>query len=41
MRKSFNLGIGMVLIIKKENLNKAEDYLNGIKEPYVVLGDLI
>jgi len=40
MKKSFNLGIGMVLIIKKENIDQAEKYLNKINEPYFIIGKI-
>ena len=40
MKRSFNLGIGMVLVIKKDAVTKAEDYLNKINEPYFVIGEV-
>jgi len=40
MKRSFNLGIGMVLIIKKESLDKAETYLKEKKEQYYILGEI-
>ena len=40
MKKSFNLGIGMVLIVKKDQLTKAEDYLGEKKEPYFIIGKI-
>jgi phosphoribosylformylglycinamidine cyclo-ligase len=40
MKRSFNLGMGMVMIIKKENINKAEAYLKEKKEPYCILGEV-
>jgi phosphoribosylformylglycinamidine cyclo-ligase len=40
MKRSFNLGIGMVLIIKKESLDKAETYLKEKKEQYHILGEI-
>ena len=40
MKKSFNLGIGIVLIIKKNQLNKAQDYLGEKKEPYYIIGKI-
>jgi len=40
MKRSFNLGIGMVLVIKKNDLSKAETYLKEKKEPYCILGEI-
>ncbi len=40
MKKSFNLGIGMVLIIKKNQLNTAQEYLEGKKEPHFIIGKI-
>ena len=40
MKRSFNLGLGMVMIIKKENITKAETYLKEKKEPYCILGEV-
>ena len=40
MKKSFNLGIGMVLIVKKDELGKAQDYLKEKKEPYFIIGQV-
>ena len=40
MKKSFNLGIGMVLVIKKESIGQAEKYLNKINEPYFIIGKI-
>ena len=40
MKRSFNLGMGMVMIIKKENITKAETYLKEKKEPYCILGEV-
>ena len=39
-RAAINLGIGMVLVIKKEAITKAEDYLNKINEPYFIIGEV-
>lgn len=40
MKRSFNLGMGMVMIIEKENITKAETYLKEKKEPYCILGEV-
>ena len=40
MKKSFNLGIGMVLVIKKNQLNTAQEYLEGKKEPHFIIGKI-
>ena len=40
MKRSFNLGVGMVLVIKKEAINNAEDYLKKINEPYFIIGEV-
>ena len=40
MRKSFNLGIGMVLIIKKDQISDAETYLKNLKEDYYIIGEI-
>ena len=40
MKKSFNLGIGMVLIIKKDNLSDAETYLKKNNEKYFIIGEI-
>jgi phosphoribosylformylglycinamidine cyclo-ligase len=37
----FNMGIGMVLIIDKNNLSKVEDTLNHINEPYYLIGQVV
>ena len=41
MRRSFNLGIGMILIVKKSNLEDIKTYLNSIKEPYSLIGEIV
>ena len=40
MKKSFNLGIGMVLIIKKDYISDAETYLKNINENYYIIGEI-
>ena len=40
MKKSFNLGIGMVLIVKKEHLDKAEYYFKEKEESYFIIGEI-
>ena len=41
MRRTFNLGVGMILIIDKEHLQSLDRYLNSINEKYVVMGEVI
>ena len=41
MRRTFNLGVGMILIIDKEHLQSLDRYLNSIDEKYVVMGEVI
>ena len=41
MRRSFNLGIGMVLVVDKNNLEDAESYLKTNKEPYHLIGEIV
>ncbi|UCH93995.1 MAG: phosphoribosylformylglycinamidine cyclo-ligase, partial [Candidatus Aminicenantes bacterium] len=36
----FNMGIGFVLVIDKNNLSKVEDMLNSIEEPYYLIGQV-
>ena len=38
MRQSFNMGIGMVLIIQKSKISKAKSYLDSINEKYTIIG---
>lgn len=38
MRQSFNMGIGMVLIIQKSQISKAKSYLDSINEKYTIIG---
>ena len=40
MRRSFNLGIGMILVVDKNSLNLAENHLKGINEPYHLIGKI-
>ena len=40
MRKSFNLGIGMVLIVKKNHISDAETYLKNLNENYYIIGEI-
>jgi len=37
----FNMGIGMVLVIEKNNLSSVESCLNSINEPYYLVGQVI
>jgi len=40
MKKSFNLGIGMIVIVQKDQLNKAQEYFETKKEPYFIVGKI-
>ena len=40
MKRSFNLGIGMVLVINKDDISKAETYLKGKKQDFYILGEI-
>ena len=40
MKQSFNLGIGMVMIINKNNLKDAESYLESKKQNYYIIGSV-
>ena len=40
MRRSFNLGIGMILVVDKNSLNLAENHLKNINEPYHLIGEI-
>ncbi|MAX09332.1 MAG: phosphoribosylformylglycinamidine cyclo-ligase [Candidatus Marinimicrobia bacterium] len=41
MRRSFNLGIGMVLIVEKDSVEEIDKYLKNINEPYSVIGEIV
>ena len=41
LRRTFNLGIGMVLAVSPNDLPKAESLLRRMKEPYYVIGRVI
>jgi len=41
MRRSFNLGVGMILIIDKDNLADAESYLKSKNESYHLIGEIV
>ena len=41
MRRSFNLGIGMILVVNKDNLSDAETYLKSINEHYYTIGEIV
>jgi len=41
MRRSFNLGIGMILIIKKDGIQSIEKYLDSIGEAYSLIGEVV
>ena len=40
MKRSFNLGIGMVMIVKKDSLSIAENYLKEKKQDFYILGEI-
>jgi phosphoribosylformylglycinamidine cyclo-ligase len=40
-RRTFNLGIGMILVISKRNLPKACGLLAGLGEPFFEIGDVV
>ena len=41
MIQPFNLGIGMILIIDKDNLADLDVHLKSINEDYVVMGEVV
>ena len=41
MKQSLNLGIGMVMIIRKDNLYDAEEYLDSRKQKYHIIGKVV
>ena len=41
MKRPFNLGIGIILIIDKTYLNELDNYLSNINEDYVILGEVV
>jgi len=40
-RRTFNLGIGMILVVSKRNLPKARGILAGLGEAFVEIGDVV
>ena len=40
LRESMNLGIGLILIVKKNNVNDCIDYLESINERYNLIGQV-
>jgi len=40
-RRTFNLGIGMVLVVSKRNLSKAPGILVGLGEPFFEIGEVV
>jgi phosphoribosylformylglycinamidine cyclo-ligase len=40
-RRTFNLGIGMILVVSKRNLSKARGLLAGLGEPFFEIGDVV
>ena len=41
MRRTFNLGIGLIVIIKKENLEELKSHLDNFDEEYIIMGNVI
>ncbi len=41
MRRTFNLGIGLILIINKNNLEELKSHLNSFNEQCIVMGNVI
>ena len=41
MRRSFNLGIGMILVVEKKSIKDIQDYLEDFKEPYSIIGEIV
>lgn len=40
MYSTFNMGIGMIMAVNRDELNSIEDYLKKIDEEYIVLGEV-
>jgi phosphoribosylformylglycinamidine cyclo-ligase len=41
LRRTFNLGIGMILVVSRKHCAKAEKLLRRMKEPYFVIGEVV
>ena len=41
MKRSFNLGMGLVIIIAPEAIDELEDHFNSINEEYTVIGEVV
>ena len=41
LRRTFNLGIGMILAVSRQDLPKTESLLRRMKEPYYVIGSVV
>ena len=41
MRRSFNLGLGMVLVVKKQSISSFEDYLKKNNQKYFLIGEIV
>jgi phosphoribosylformylglycinamidine cyclo-ligase len=41
LRRTFNLGIGMILAVSRKDLPKTESLLRRMKEPYYVIGSVV
>ena len=41
MRRSFNLGIGMILIVDKNSLSEAQAHLKSLNERFYIIGEIV
>ena len=41
MRRSFNLGIGMVLIVAPDCVDQLESHLKSLSEDYTIIGEVV
>ena len=41
MRRTFNLGIGLILIINENHLDDLKSHLNTFNEECIVIGDVV
>lgn len=40
MYSTFNMGVGMVMVVSRDDMEKIENYLNNIEEPFYLLGEV-
>ena len=40
MRRTFNMGIGLVLIVDKNNSQDIFNHLESLNEPYAIIGSI-